>query len=83
MLLRGSPFNYIASPEGDVGVAERGADNLDADLVRFRRIDDDLLDGERLAGASADRRCLLPSMVRDRLASTYVRTSHPWRAGRS
>jgi hypothetical protein len=37
-------------------VAERGADDLDADLVRFRRIDEDLLDGERLAGASTDRR---------------------------
>jgi len=45
-------------PEGDIGVAERGADDLDADLERFRRIDDDLLDGERLAGGSAHRRCM-------------------------
>jgi hypothetical protein len=48
-------------------VAEGGADDLDADLVRFRRIDDDLLDGERLPGGSAHRRCSLPpatSLVR-------------------
>ena len=65
-----TPF-YLALPEGDISVAERGADDPDADLVRLGRIDDDLLDGERLAGASADRRCLSPSMVRDRLfAST-------------
>ena len=57
-------------------MAERGADDLDADLVRFRGIDDDLLDGERLAGTSAHRRCLLPSMVR----VLEIRL-HPWRLG--
>lgn len=39
-------------------MAERGADDPDADLVGFRRIDDDLLDGEWLAGGSAYRRCV-------------------------
>ena len=57
-------------------MAERGADDLDADLVHFRGIDDDLLDGERLAGTSAHRRCLLPSMVR----VLEIRL-HPWRLG--
>lgn len=46
-------------PEGDIGVAQGGADDLDADLVGFRRIDDDLLDDQWLTGRSTDRRCIV------------------------
>ena len=70
-----TPF-YLALPEGDISVAERGADDPDADLVRLGRIDDDLLDGERLAGGSAHRRCMLSSIVRNYL-------QHPWRRERA
>lgn len=37
----------LHTPERDVAVAERGADDLDPDLVRLGRVHDDLLDGQR------------------------------------
>jgi hypothetical protein len=52
---------YLDTPEGEVGVAEGGADDLDADLVGFGWINDDLLDDERRAISSAHRRCLASS----------------------
>lgn len=47
----------LHTPERDVAVAERGADDLDPDLVRLGRVHDDLLDGQRLAGGPAHGRC--------------------------
>jgi hypothetical protein len=47
----------LHAPERDVAVAERGADDPYPELVRLGRVDDDLLDGERLAGAPAHGRC--------------------------
>lgn len=54
----GGTYVYLV-PEGDIGVAQGGADDLDADLVGFRRIDDDLLDDQWLTGRSTDRRCIV------------------------
>ena len=48
---------YLHAPEGDVGVAERGADDLDADLVRPRRRHLHLLHLQRLPGRLAHSRC--------------------------
>ena len=66
-------------------MAERGADDLDADLERFRRIDDDLLDGERLAGGSAHRRCMYSSIVRNYTGNIagHEHHAHPWRTDRN
>lgn len=46
----------LHTPERDVAVAERGADDLDPDLVRLGRVHDDLLDGQRLASGPAHGR---------------------------
>jgi len=48
---------YLHAPEGDVRVAEGGADDLDADLVRPRRRHLHLLHLQRLPRRLAHRRC--------------------------
>lgn len=48
---------YLHAPEGEVAVAERGADDFYACLVGFRWSHLHLLDLERFAGSSAHRRC--------------------------
>src|SRR4051812_17074891 len=52
----GGARTYLHPPEGDVAVAERGADDLDPDLVSSGRVHDHLLHGERLAGGPAHGR---------------------------
>lgn len=50
----------LHAPEGDVTVADRRADDPYPDLVRLGRVDDDLLDGQRLPGGPAHGRCSPP-----------------------
>lgn len=50
----------LHAPERDVAVAERRADDPYPDLVRLGRVNDDLLDGQRLAGGPAHGRCASP-----------------------
>ena len=47
----------LHAPEGEVTVAERRADDPYPDLVRLGRVNDDLLDGQRLPGGPAHGRC--------------------------
>jgi len=46
----------LHAPEGEVTVAERRADDPYPDLVRLGRVDDDLLDGQRLPSGPAHGR---------------------------
>lgn len=50
----------LHAPEGDVTVAERRADDPDPDLERLGRVDDDLLEDQRLPGGPAHGGCSPP-----------------------
>jgi hypothetical protein len=52
-----SKQNYLGLPEEDVGVAERGVEDLDAHLHGLRRRHLHLLDRQRLAGLPRHSRC--------------------------
>ena len=65
---------YLGLPEVDVGVAERGVEDLDAHLHGLRRRHLHLLDRQRLAGLPRHRGCNKQAPDRSRISNRFKLT---------